>query len=207
MTSLELTEWLSPLTESRRAHSLAVGRKVENAAPTLPEPARQIAVEAAYLHDVGYGHPVLGFHPIDGANFLLSQGRPAAVCHLVAYHTASVVEAEVRGIDMVVFDAFRPPSDLPGLAQATDLLWWGRHHHRPQRRAFHHRRTSRGNPEPLPPGNSRTHRHRALRTTPTGGRSPSLRIEVGLRVPTASRFDPDTASAAKAAAIGRYESA
>lgn len=114
---------LAPLTDSRRAHSLAVGRRMESVADQLPEHLRSDAIDAAYLHDIGYGHPVTGFHPIDGARLLRSLGYSAVVCHLVAFHTAAVVEAEVRGIDLAAFDEFR----LDGVAdldRADDFMWW-----------------------------------------------------------------------------------
>lgn len=114
---------LAPLTNSRRAHSLAVGRRMESVAEQLPEHLRSDAIDAAYLHDIGYGHPVTGFHPIDGARLLRSLGYSAIVCHLVAFHTAAVVEAEVRGIDLAAFDEFR----LDGVAdldRADDFMWW-----------------------------------------------------------------------------------
>ncbi|MFD5179769.1 HD domain-containing protein [Nocardia sp. NPDC058379] len=114
---------LAPLTDSRRAHSLAVGRRMESVADQLPEQLRSDAIDAAYLHDVGYAHPVIGFHPIDGARLLKALGHSAVVCHLVAFHTAAVVEAEVRGIDLAAFNEFR----LDGVAdldRANDFMWW-----------------------------------------------------------------------------------
>lgn len=78
---------------------------------------------AAYLHDVGYEHPDLGFHPVDGARLLRSCGYSSVVCHLVAFHTAAEVEAGVRGLDAGVFDEFRL-SRVTGLEKAEDFLWW-----------------------------------------------------------------------------------
>jgi HD domain len=118
-----MTELLSPLTESRRAHSLAVGRRMESIVDVLPGELREDAVTAAYLHDVGYGHPDLGFHPIDGARLLQSLGYSRVVCHLVAFHTAAEVEASVRGLDEHIFDEFRA-TDVAGLEAADDCLWW-----------------------------------------------------------------------------------
>lgn len=74
---------LSVVTEDRRAHSLAVGRKAAEAALGLEPWMRSDLVAAATLHDIGYGHLVSGFHPLDGARFLtdallgdgLSSGR------------------------------------------------------------------------------------------------------------------------------------
>ncbi|MFI5783426.1 HD domain-containing protein [Nocardia sp. NPDC051570] len=118
-----ITELLEPLTNARRAHSIEVGRKVESRSDLLPKEIRSMTILAAYLHDVGYGHPIIGFHPIDGANLLQSQGFPECVCHIVAFHSASRVEADVRGLGKAIFEPFQAP-DVPGLAQATDLVWW-----------------------------------------------------------------------------------
>lgn len=118
-----MAELLKPLTDSRRAHSIAVGRRMESAANLLPDHLRADAVKAAYLHDVGYGHPDLGFHPIDGARLLRSRGYSPVVCHVVAFHTAAEVEAEVRGLDPSVFEEFRL-SDVAGLDVVDDFMWW-----------------------------------------------------------------------------------
>ena len=96
---------LSVLTKDRRAHSLAVGRKAAEAASGLEPWMRSDLVAAATLHDIGYGHVVSGFHPLDGARFLAGAGFSATVCHLVAHHTASTYEAEERGIDLAAYAA------------------------------------------------------------------------------------------------------
>lgn len=118
-----VADLLAPLTESRRAHSVAVGLRMQSIAKLLPGDLRRDAVTAAYLHDVGYAHPDLGFHPVDGARLLRSLGYSPVVCHLVAFHTAAEVEAGVRGLDAGVFDEFRI-SGVAGLEKVGDFLWW-----------------------------------------------------------------------------------
>lgn len=118
-----MVELLAPLTDSRRAHTIAVGRKVERIAELIPEHLRDETVTAAYLHDVGYGYPVLGFHPVDGARLLAERGYSTTTCHLVAFHSASTVEAEVRGIAPDVFDPFALEG-ISGLDGANDFVWW-----------------------------------------------------------------------------------
>lgn len=84
-------------------------------------------VIAATLHDIGYGHPVAGFHPIDGARFLADQGFSEVVCHLVAHHSASSLEAEARGIDLRIFREFgisRDSTSAAGIERAHAVLWW-----------------------------------------------------------------------------------
>ena len=114
-------EFLAALIPDRRAHSLAVGRKVTTAAELVPESQRSDLIAAAYLHDIGYGHPQSGFHPIDGAQFLAQQGFSKAVCHLVAHHSASIEEARERRIDLAVFNEFGVEEDL---GRAHSVLWW-----------------------------------------------------------------------------------
>ena len=112
---------LAPLEDERRAHSLAVGQKVAEAAHLVPPAQRADLVVAAVLHDVGYGHPDTGFHPLDGARHLARSGYPPVVCCLVAHHSASTVEAEERRLDLAVFDEFRVKQDL---SSAHAVLWW-----------------------------------------------------------------------------------
>ncbi|MEU7764530.1 HD domain-containing protein [Nocardia sp. NPDC049190] len=118
-----MAELLSALTDSRRAHSIGVGQRMESVAKLLPAGIRADAVTAAYLHDVGYGHPDIGFHPLDGARLLQSLGYSQVVCHIVAFHTAAEVESEVRGLDPRMFDEFRL-TDVVGLDMADDFMWW-----------------------------------------------------------------------------------
>lgn len=113
---------LAPLTESRRAHSLEVGRKAESAAMLVAPHLREDLVAAAYLHDVGYAHQDSGFHPLDGARLLASRGYSAAVCHLVAHHTASLVEATHRGIPPAEIERFTVAGE--DIQKADQVLWW-----------------------------------------------------------------------------------
>ncbi|PPK97204.1 HD superfamily phosphodiesterase [Kineococcus xinjiangensis] len=65
----------------------------------LPRPEQQLLVAAAYLHDIGYAPEVVdsGFHPLDGARYLLRQGHPELAA-LVAHHSGAAVEARHRGL-------------------------------------------------------------------------------------------------------------
>ncbi|MBO0856180.1 MAG: HD domain-containing protein [Nocardia sp.] len=126
---------LEPLTESRRAHSIAVGQRMASVAEHLPAELRADAVTAAYLHDVGYGHRNLGFHPIDGARLLRSLGYSDVVCHVVAFHTAAEVEASVRGLDAGVFEEFALDG-IAGLDMVDDFMWWADLHTGPNGEDF-----------------------------------------------------------------------
>ncbi|MGL5827175.1 MAG: HD domain-containing protein [Nocardioides sp.] len=112
---------LDVLEPDRRAHSVAVGLKVAMQVHRLEPDVRDTAVTAALLHDIGYGYPTTGFHPLDGARFLAAQGFPVEVCHLVIHHSASTYEARERGIDLGVYREFAVERDLDA---AHRVLWW-----------------------------------------------------------------------------------
>jgi putative nucleotidyltransferase with HDIG domain len=77
-------------------------------------------VSAAWLHDVGYAShlTVVGFHAIDGADFLRRRGFPHRVVNLVAFHSGAESEARELGIDALLA-AFRDERSL-----TRDLLWY-----------------------------------------------------------------------------------
>jgi hypothetical protein len=105
---------------TRLAHSAAVARRVELVRPLLEEPWRSAIVDAAWLHDVGYGDRlvVTGFHALDGARWLRDHGWPADVCAVVAWHTASLEEAKLLGLDQDLRSEFDRPSALAAAALA-----------------------------------------------------------------------------------------
>jgi hypothetical protein len=113
---------LAALTANRRAHSLQVGRKARANVRSVAPRLRADLVVAATLHDIGYGHPTTGFHPLDGAQFLRGLGFSPVICHLVAYHSASTLEAEVRGIPSSEYEEFA--LDDEALKPAHAVLWW-----------------------------------------------------------------------------------
>jgi hypothetical protein len=84
----------------RWAHTRGVGHRAEQVAHTLPPADRSTLVIAAWLHDIGYSLELLdtGFHPLDGARFLVQSGVPPRVCALVAYHSGAAVVAELLGL-------------------------------------------------------------------------------------------------------------
>lgn len=85
----------------RWAHVQAVAAAAERTRRYLDVETGDCLVAAAWLHDIGYGPQVrvTGFHPLDGARFVRSQGFPPLVVSLVAFHSGAEVEAAVRGID------------------------------------------------------------------------------------------------------------
>lgn len=116
-----LDDLLEPLSAHRRTHSLEVARKAQSVLALVPVWLRSDLVTAAALHDIGYAHRVTGLHALDGARFLAHQGLQAPICALVAFHSASPLEAEVRGIDPSCFDEFAVNVDL---AMGHSVLAW-----------------------------------------------------------------------------------
>lgn len=113
---------LRVLEPDRCAHSLAAGRKAAGAAHLVSAALRADLVVAATLHDIGYGHPLTGFHPLDGARYLAELGFSPTVCHLVAHHSASTYEAEERGISLSSYEEF--DVDRDDLGEVHAVLWW-----------------------------------------------------------------------------------
>lgn len=104
---------------SRLAHVRAVGGLARSVSHLAPEVERPVLVAAAYLHDIGYapGIASTGFHPLDGARWLLDHGE-MRLANLVAHHTGALHEARNRGLDedLAVF-----PREQSLVA---DLLTW-----------------------------------------------------------------------------------
>jgi sirohydrochlorin ferrochelatase len=76
---------------------------------------------AALLHDVGYASALAetGFHPLDGARYLTSVGASDRLANLVAHHSCSVLEAELRGLSAELAEF-----DDEGPTLLRDTLWW-----------------------------------------------------------------------------------
>jgi hypothetical protein len=98
----------------RLAHVLATGSRA--AALTHWEPTAQQALAiAGVLHDVGYAADLVGFgfHPIDGARFLRSDGWDERIVSRVAHHSCAVIEAEQRGLLAELNGEFPKDESLP----------------------------------------------------------------------------------------------
>lgn len=95
----------------RWEHLSAVGELAERLAERHPQVSMRV-VQAAWLHDIGYASPIahLGFHPVDGADYLVSRNAPEGVPELVAFHTGASFEAEERAL-IKELKAFTPPDD------------------------------------------------------------------------------------------------
>lgn len=105
----------------RLSHVIAVGETAESITASVGDPTGEQLVVAAFLHDIGYAPLVVdtGFHPLDGARYLRSRGIDEVVCQLVAYHSAAIVEAHLRGLSQPLTSEF---ADIDG--DVSDALWY-----------------------------------------------------------------------------------
>jgi putative nucleotidyltransferase with HDIG domain len=111
---------LADFLPRRWAHSQGVARRAVQLAPILGSNA-DLVHSAALLHDIGCSPAIgeTGFHPLDGARFLRSEGVDERIVRLVAHHSCALWEARERRLDLSLAEAFEPPN--PELADA--LAW------------------------------------------------------------------------------------
>lgn len=107
----------------RLAHVRGVAATADKVANSLLRDQRDEVIAAAWLHDVGYGPRVRnsGFHPLDGAAFLRSEGFPDVVSSLVAFHSGASEEADERGLKESLSGFTPPPSDLLDILTYADM--------------------------------------------------------------------------------------
>jgi hypothetical protein len=106
---------------TRFDHSARVMSQAEKVQSRLPPPWRSALLDAAWLHDLGYSDEVAetGFHPLDGARWLRQRGWAQEVCQLVAWHSRSRTEAQLRGLADELEAEFAAP---PVFVQAA-MAW------------------------------------------------------------------------------------
>lgn len=92
----------------RWSHVQAVGTKAERIGGFLDSPDGQVLSVAAWLHDVGYSPGLVstGFHSLDGARWLRTQGIDDRVVALVAHHSCAWLEAIERDLDSELHEEF-----------------------------------------------------------------------------------------------------
>jgi hypothetical protein len=88
---------ISPLGD-RWLHTQGVVERAQQVGGAFDEEYRELLVAAAYVHDIGYAPElqVTGFHPLDGAYYLLLHNQER-LASLVAYHSEAQFEAQLRG--------------------------------------------------------------------------------------------------------------
>lgn len=79
----------------------------------IPKRYRQLLVDAAWLHDIGYNTQLVrtGFHALDGARYLMAIGAALDLVGAVAHHSCALYEAEERGL-VAELGMFRSPSKV-----------------------------------------------------------------------------------------------
>jgi len=89
---------LSPLGD-RWLHTRGVVERAREVGKAFDEEHCLLLIAAAYVHDIGYAPSlkVTGFHPLDGAYYLLSHNQ-TRLGSLVAYHSEAQFEAQLRGL-------------------------------------------------------------------------------------------------------------
>lgn len=104
---METVAWAADTAERHLAvlgdrwrHTQAVARRAADASRAVADQDRELLVATAWLHDLGYGPDVrqTGFHPLDGARYLVGLGADMRLCALVAHHSGATYEAEQRGL-------------------------------------------------------------------------------------------------------------
>lgn len=100
---------LSAALPRRWAHVQGVARQ---AAVLFGDP---LLTSAAWLHDIGYSPAIAltGFHPVDGARWLRTQGADEALVSLVAHHSCAHIEAGLRGLGDILSAEFPRHPSLP----------------------------------------------------------------------------------------------
>ena len=75
----------------RWLHAQGVASRAAELARTVRKSDRPVLITAAWLHDIGYGQEiqVTGFHPLDGATYLLANGWDQLIAALVAHHSGA----------------------------------------------------------------------------------------------------------------------
>lgn len=79
---------------ARAAHrAVELSQRIPTSRPTD-------VIASAWLHDIGYAQALsrTGFHPLDGALFLMSDGWPERIVRLVAHHSLAALEAPFYGV-------------------------------------------------------------------------------------------------------------
>ncbi|WP_430502425.1 HD domain-containing protein [Micromonospora trifolii] len=84
----------------RWQHVQAVATKTQRIGRVVSAKDRETLIAAAWLHDIGYAPDIAdtGFHSLDGARWLLSQGFTPRLAGLVAHHSCASYEAAERGL-------------------------------------------------------------------------------------------------------------
>jgi HD domain len=114
---------LHPLGD-RWLHVQGVVAHAQSISAILAEADRPYLIAAAYLHDIGYALPLVetGFHPLDGARYVLLALGDQRLASLVAHHSGACFEARERGLAAEVAAFPRERSAVGDALDYCDLL-------------------------------------------------------------------------------------
>ena len=89
---------LSPLG-NRWLHVQGVVQRAFRVSTLFEEEDQRYLIAAAYLHDIGYAPSLkkTGFHPLDGATYVMQSFGDERLASLVAHHSEAAFEARLRG--------------------------------------------------------------------------------------------------------------
>ena len=81
-------------------HASRTAQRAAELAQRIPGTRSTDVVAAAWLHDIGYAPRLrrTGFHPLDGALFLMAEEWPERIVRLVAHHCLAALEAPFYGV-------------------------------------------------------------------------------------------------------------
>lgn len=113
---------ISPLGD-RWLHTKGVVERVQQVGEAFDEECCALLIAAAYVHDIGYAPSlkVTGFHPLDGAYYLLSHNQ-TRLASLVAYHSEAQCEAQLRGLATQLNNIPREYSALADALTYCDMI-------------------------------------------------------------------------------------
>ena len=113
---------LAPLG-NRYRHTVSGAARAEELTGAVPRADRELLVVAAWWHDLGYAPELVqtGFHPIDGARSLASQGHSPRLCALVAHRSAATFEAVERDLEAELAEWPREEGPLPEALWTADM--------------------------------------------------------------------------------------
>jgi putative nucleotidyltransferase with HDIG domain len=118
-----LTRRLLADDSDRLAHCRYAAAIAEAAADALDVQDGDVLVAAAWLHDIGYAPSVAhtGFHPLDGALHLASEGWPDQTVLLVAHHSYAAILAPYFEVEHQLAVLDHVPGDAEDILTYADL--------------------------------------------------------------------------------------
>jgi putative nucleotidyltransferase with HDIG domain len=127
----ELASTLLSSSQDLLGHAGTAAEQAASACARLGCRDTDVIVAAAWLHDIGYVPSLraTGYHPIDGALYLMKDNWPDRVISLVAHHSEAKMEAPYYSVahHLSIIDAVTgPASDILTYSDMTSGASGGR---------------------------------------------------------------------------------